>query len=257
MTKATPATPHTPGPWETVGSTHIAKCGTDWAHIAIVCSPRGPNGDDDPAATRATAVELGEPRFHEACANARLIASAPDLLRQNEELRSERPQLGTCREVSFLHEKDKHAWAHGFDPETDKQVCVEWRPAAERPGKYPIDRPCSACSADPEMERHDHTPPFRKGYGPPAERPCEKGSDGESQPMPECSHGKMMIEPCEPCGRAPVDIDGEALVAMREAQPLPKVSSLCQQTHHDFCAIPNCGCPCHVKEAQPLPKEKL
>lgn len=86
--KATPATPHTPGPWETVGSTHIAKFGTDWAHIAIVCSPRGPNGDDDPAATRATAVELGEPRFHEACANARLIASAPDLLRQNEELRS-------------------------------------------------------------------------------------------------------------------------------------------------------------------------
>lgn len=45
----------------------------------------------------------------------------------------ERPQLGTCHEVSFLHEKDKHAWAHDFDPETDKQVCVGWRAAAERP----------------------------------------------------------------------------------------------------------------------------
>lgn len=31
-----------------------------------------------------------------------------------------------------------------------------------KPGKYPIDRPCSACSAgDTEMEYHDHQPPFR------------------------------------------------------------------------------------------------
>jgi hypothetical protein len=36
-----------------------------------------------------------------------------------------------------------------------------------RPGKHPIDRPCSACSAgDTAMEHHDHEPPFRKGYGP-------------------------------------------------------------------------------------------
>lgn len=36
-----------------------------------------------------------------------------------------------------------------------------------KPGKYPIDRPCSACSAgDHEMKHHDHDPPFRAGYGP-------------------------------------------------------------------------------------------
>ena len=34
-------------------------------------------------------------------------------------------------------------------------------------GKFPIDRPCSACSAgDLEMKYHDHTAPFREGYGP-------------------------------------------------------------------------------------------
>jgi hypothetical protein len=37
----------------------------------------------------------------------------------------------------------------------------------QQDGKYPIDRPCSACSAgDREMKYHDHSPPFRKGYGP-------------------------------------------------------------------------------------------
>ncbi len=52
-------------------------------------------------------------------------------------------------------------------------------PPAERPGKYPIDRPCSACSAgDDEMKYHDHHPPFRKGYGPPAERPAATASMG-------------------------------------------------------------------------------
>lgn len=36
-------------------------------------------------------------------------------------------------------------------------------------GKFPIDRPCSACSAgDSEMKYHDHSPPFRVGYGPEA-----------------------------------------------------------------------------------------
>lgn len=37
----------------------------------------------------------------------------------------------------------------------------------EQSGKYPIDRPCSACSAgDRKMKHHDHHPPFRAGYGP-------------------------------------------------------------------------------------------
>lgn len=44
---------------------------------------------------------------------------------------------------------------------------VEQPEPEPRSGKYPIDRPCSACSAgDTKMEYHDHTPPFRKGYGP-------------------------------------------------------------------------------------------
>lgn len=39
-------------------------------------------------------------------------------------------------------------------------------------GKYPIDRPCSACSGgDSAMEYHDHEPPYRKGYGPKADDP--------------------------------------------------------------------------------------
>lgn len=36
-------------------------------------------------------------------------------------------------------------------------------PLHDKPGKYPIDRPCSACSdGDYEMKYHDHRPPFRK-----------------------------------------------------------------------------------------------
>jgi hypothetical protein len=35
--------------------------------------------------------------------------------------------------------------------------------------------------------------------------------------MQECAHGKMLIEPCEPCGREPVDIDGDELVCQRGA----------------------------------------
>ncbi|MGB2626448.1 MAG: hypothetical protein WAK20_06640 [Candidatus Acidiferrum sp.] len=206
-------------------------------------------------------------RFHQCDCGIKQNVDAPP---------PERPQLGTCHEVSFLHEKDKHAWAHDFDPETDKQVCVGWRAAAERPAAtleeemvriYIADRfalRCPACRGKNSKDAGGNKRCFHCGLcgfvecewcSPAHEYLAE--SEREAQPMPECSHGKMMIEPCEPCGRAPVDIDSEALVAMREAQPLPKVSSLCQQTHHDFCAIPNCGCPCHVKEAQPLPKEKL
>jgi len=40
-----------------------------------------------------------------------------------------------------------------------------WTP--QQGGKYPIDRPCSACGdGDTKMEYHDHEPPFRPGYGP-------------------------------------------------------------------------------------------
>ena len=36
-------------------------------------------------------------------------------------------------------------------------------PSPASSGKYPIDRPCSACSGgDAEMKYHDHTPPFRQ-----------------------------------------------------------------------------------------------
>lgn len=43
-------------------------------------------------------------------------------------------------------------------------------PAPQR-GKFPIDRPCSACGdGDTAMEHHDHDAPFRAGYGPRAEK---------------------------------------------------------------------------------------
>lgn len=71
---------HTPGPWEVYGATEICVFGDNWAHIAVVSSPRGPEGKDDPARSKAQPVWLSDPRFKEACANARLIAAAPDLL---------------------------------------------------------------------------------------------------------------------------------------------------------------------------------
>lgn len=53
--------------------------------------------------------------------------------------------------------------------------------------------------------------------------------------MQECEHGKMLIEPCEPCGREPVDIDGDELVRMRRSKSA--VASLSAQTAPDFDAI--------------------
>lgn len=66
------------------------------------------------------------------------------------------------------------------------------------PGKYPIDHPCSVCSAgDTKMEYHDHEPPFRKGYGP-AEP--EVGLNTERSQCPRCEGTKLYNgRPCAIC----------------------------------------------------------
>ena len=70
---------HTPGPWEIIGATEVAKLGEDWAIVAIICNPR-PDGRPDDSLARPEPATIWNPRFDEACANARLIAAAPRLL---------------------------------------------------------------------------------------------------------------------------------------------------------------------------------
>lgn len=57
-------------------------------------------------------------------------------------------------------------------PKCEAEQYLEAAPSVQpgqAKGKYPIDRPCSACSAgDYDMEHHDHHPPFRAGCGPEA-----------------------------------------------------------------------------------------
>ncbi len=60
-----------------------------------------------------------------------------------------RPQLGTCREVSFPHEKDKHQWAHNHDPEDGPSGCIGWKAieAARVQPAQPESRSCPHCVA--------------------------------------------------------------------------------------------------------------
>lgn len=59
-----------------------------------------------------------------------------------------------------------------------KHLPAEPAPRPPVDGKYSIDRPCSACSAgDSEMEYHDHSPPFRKGYGTDTRPPVDQGKE--------------------------------------------------------------------------------
>lgn len=73
--------------------------------------------------------------------------------------------------------------------------------SAQTKGKYPIDRPCSACSAgDYKMEYHDHTPPFREGFG-----PVPSGNQDEPKVYVycrKCEHKEIGIvdSPCPNCG---------------------------------------------------------
>ena len=66
---------------------------------------------------------------------------------------------------------DNPSMLRGYE-EPDNSPSSSEAPAAQpkgepQRGKYPIDRPCSACSAgDYKMEYHDHEAPFRKGHGP-------------------------------------------------------------------------------------------
>lgn len=66
---------HTPGPWETVGATRVWSAGrADGGAVAIVAEPSCKTSGD------FYEVGIGSSRFDEAMANARLIASAPQLL---------------------------------------------------------------------------------------------------------------------------------------------------------------------------------
>jgi hypothetical protein len=71
--------PHTPGPWTQAGA-QIAAFGEAAANICTVSSPRSS------AWVGAAPVEVGDPDFDEAYANARLIAAAPALLAALKEL---------------------------------------------------------------------------------------------------------------------------------------------------------------------------
>ncbi len=66
---------HTPGPWEVSGATHVVHFGDDGANICTVSEPR-----PDDQIVGYHELELFSKDFHEACANAQLIAAAPDLL---------------------------------------------------------------------------------------------------------------------------------------------------------------------------------
>ncbi len=67
---------HTLGPWETVGATKVwaKRPGPDGGTIAMVTDLDGNTSSD------FRELRISSPRFHEACANALLIAASPDLL---------------------------------------------------------------------------------------------------------------------------------------------------------------------------------
>ncbi len=74
--------------------------------------------------------------------------------------------VGEAEQIIARHAPGSKPAPAGTEKRTPKQRFASAPPLPE-PGKYPIDRPCSACSAgDTEMKHHDHEPPFRKGYGP-------------------------------------------------------------------------------------------
>lgn len=69
----------TPGKWEVTGATKVVIFGEGYASIAEVCSPRPL---DEPRVAHGHIMEPADfcnPRFHESCANATLIAAAPQL----------------------------------------------------------------------------------------------------------------------------------------------------------------------------------
>jgi hypothetical protein len=65
-------------------------------------------------------------------------------------------------------------------------------------------------------------------------------SPTEERPMENCQHGKMMIEPCEACGREPLDIDGDELVRKRVAGLKERPAESCGLAH----SMPQIYQPC-------------
>ena len=65
---------YTPGPWEIASPTRVWSTHADGGAVCIAAEPECNYSSD------FQEVKIASKRFHEACANARLIAAAPDLL---------------------------------------------------------------------------------------------------------------------------------------------------------------------------------
>ena len=87
---------HTPGPWLLWGASDVfSKAGK--AMVASACSPRGSNF------VEYRKLEIDDADFDEACANARLIAAAPELLEALVALRA--AEWGDASEIVALRNK--------------------------------------------------------------------------------------------------------------------------------------------------------
>ncbi len=96
------------------------------------------NADGAPVAARPVGVSVssgnicatcGKPKFDPQTSTiaSGSVGKLPEWYCLCDQREAPRPQLGTCREVSFPHEKDKHQWAHNHDPEDGPSVCIGWK----------------------------------------------------------------------------------------------------------------------------------
>lgn len=69
----------TPGDWEVTGVTRIVVFGSDYASIGLVCNPRPDSETTEPHGHIMEPADFANPRFLEACANARLMSKAKKL----------------------------------------------------------------------------------------------------------------------------------------------------------------------------------
>ena len=105
----------TPGPWEITGATEIVKFGEDWACIAVVSNPRPTKNPEDSTA-RPENASLHNPRFDEACANARLISAAPELYEACAEFVRKCESGEACSTRSYAQMKAAITKAEGTPP---------------------------------------------------------------------------------------------------------------------------------------------
>ncbi len=96
------------------------------------------NADGAPVAARPVGVSVssgnicatcGKPKFDPQTSTiaSGSVGKLPEWYCLCDQREAPSPQLGTCREVSFPHEKDKHQWAHNHDPEDGPSGCIGWK----------------------------------------------------------------------------------------------------------------------------------